>query len=111
MGTGDVLAIIGGSIAAPLVVAAVIGAGRWALARNQLLGKIGELIEKVGDLTEAVTESARDALVLREQFVAHCRQADERWGLVLGGVPSPRPPAYEGPERRAARARVIEADQ
>lgn len=110
MGTGEMIVLAAGGVGAPLVVAAVLGAAKWAVARNRLLGKLGDLVERVGDLAEAVSESTREHLVLREQFTAHCRQADERWGMVWGSVPAPRPAqAYEGPERRAARVRVIEA--
>lgn len=106
--TGELLAALGGTVAAPLVVAALIGAVRWLTSRNRLLGKVTELVDRVGDLADAVTAATRDALVLREQFTAHCRQADERWGLILGGVPAPRP-GYDGPERRAhPRPQVIE---
>lgn len=104
MGTGELAGIIAGSVAAPLVVAAVLGVIRWGLSADRLLGKVTELVERVGELTEA----AQDTVLLRSEFTSHCRQADERWALVLGRtVPAPRA-AHEGTERRR-HPRVIEA--
>lgn len=103
--------LLGAAVGGPLVVALIVGVARWALTANRLLDKVSELVEDVRELAAA----AQDTVLLRAEFHAHCRQADERWGLLTHTVPIPpqQPvprPRYDGEERRR-RPRVIEAGQ
>lgn len=114
MDTGTIVSLILGAVGAPLLVAAIVGGGKWAAAMNRAVTTSAQqstaLVAKLGDLAADVRElavAAQDTVLLRAEFRGHCAQAEERWTLLLGrAVPTPRD-AYEGDERRR-HPRVIE---
>lgn len=98
-----------GGVGGPVAVAAVIGTVRWGFTSARLLGKVTELVDDVRTLTGAMTEATQDAVRLRAEFTAHVQTAEDRWAMLLGRHPVPRPRGHTGEDRRRSRPVLDEA--
>lgn len=78
----------------------------WVRTVSRAAAQLPELLEKLGELAGDVRDLAaagQETMLLRVQFHAHCREADERWRALGGYIPHPRyataddrPPAPAG---------------
>lgn len=82
MSAGGVLVAAAPSIIATVGGAAILGAVKWVKLLSGAMSRLTDVAETLGDVSG-------DLLRLREDFTAHCREADDRWRLV-GGTVHPR---------------------
>lgn len=103
----------------PILVGVILsmfaGGVAWARSTNRAVVQVVRLAEHVGELAtdlrdlagdvRALATAATDVAVLRAEFRAHESQANERWRLLGGFIPSPR---YLSDDNRVPEQRIAE---